>query len=105
MTGEDFIMLWANKDLRQCVLDMVKSITRNKQYQAALYRGVWRKIAKLDSDKTDEYYIRYAYCYIRRKYQLYIMPIPRAGRKPSEDSGIQRISYKIKHHTGFIANP
>ena len=56
MTGEEFMAVWCDCELRQYLVNVAKSFTRDKFLQEDLLQEAWLRISLQDRDKTCEYY-------------------------------------------------
>jgi len=56
MTGEDFMNVWNDIELRQYLVNVAKSFTRDKALQEDLLQEAWLRISQEDRDKTSDYY-------------------------------------------------
>jgi hypothetical protein len=95
MTGEQmFETLGQDAELRQLIVDLAKSFTREPKQQEALVHYAWMTVAEAGDGKTREYYMRLVYRVMRHKYTIYYMRRP--SRYVSDDAGIQRANRKVK---------
>lgn len=92
MTGAHFYGYWADGLFpRQMLVDIAKTITRTRRHQAELLYRAWMHIADLPDDKTEVYYFREGYRVMRHYYEVYLMDVPKVGRWPADDKGVQRV--------------
>jgi hypothetical protein len=104
MRGEDMVDVWFRYPfLRQAIVRLARSFVDDPRHQRWLITQAWIRISQeLGHDKTERYYLSEAYCRMRHKYEVYLMPEPKPWRKRSEDPGIQRARYHLRRITAPI---
>jgi hypothetical protein len=95
MTGERFVVMWRDRlKIRQAVVNIAKSFTRNRKSQAWLLRKAWITLAEAPWYWSDDAYISTAYAVMRHNYEIYVMELPKRHR--SDDPGTRRATRKMK---------
>ena len=94
MTGYYTYKLFDNHDFLQALDDFAGAFSRKKNIKKDLLACAWITIAEADHVYTDEYYIKLGYAVMRRKYELYYMPVP--IKYNSKDPGNRRCLEKVK---------
>jgi len=70
MTGEQFFCVWENKELRQYLVDIAKSFSKNMTIQEDLLQEAWLRISQCDHDRTTKYYMNQGFKAIDNAYHL-----------------------------------
>lgn len=95
MTAEEFYITWNDHpSVRQMLLDIAKSFTRNREHQAELYYRAWMHLAELTGDGTELYYFAEGYQVMSRYYTLYLMP-DEVSRWPADAPGLRRAKRRL----------
>lgn len=71
MTGEEFIKVWGNLNLRQYVIDQAKRHSQRIENQEDFVQEAWMAISEACYDNTDVYLKNIALNAIRRIYRKY----------------------------------
>jgi DNA-directed RNA polymerase specialized sigma24 family protein len=61
MTGDEFVATWADRELRQYVVDQARRHSKNPEDQEDYIQEAWMRIAEADANKTEAYYEDEAY--------------------------------------------
>lgn len=95
MTCAQFVDMWYSRPkIRQAMLNIAKSFTRNRKAQAWLYRKGCVAVSEKPWYWTDEAYISTAYAVMRHNYEIYVMELP--SRHRSDDPGTRRATRNMK---------
>jgi hypothetical protein len=94
LTGEEFLTLWASTELRQFIVDMAKSYTRDTGKRMHLMYMAWLAVGLHPFGKDSDYYCHVAAKRMGRQYEIYLMPLPK--RWKSDDPGKRRAIKFIK---------
>ena len=95
LTSNDFCKN-CTPELRQYIVDLSKSFTRDKTAQKDLLYTAWLVIDQEYGDSTEGHYMQLAHDSMLRKYKLYYMPQPKPFRYSGHDAGIQRVKRKLR---------
>jgi hypothetical protein len=70
MTGEQFFEVWKNRELRNYLIDVCKSFSKNMTIQEDLLQEAWLRISQCSHDKTTRYYMNQGFKAIDNAYHI-----------------------------------
>jgi len=99
LTSNDFCKN-CTPELRQYIVDLSKSFTRDKTAQKDLLYTAWLVIDQEYGDSTEVHYMELAHSAMLRKYKLYYLKHDRAEAdgyiRESRDTGVRRAKKKLR---------
>jgi DNA-directed RNA polymerase specialized sigma24 family protein len=98
MTTEQFMDLWEDKGLRQYLIGISKSFTKNMTIQEDLLQEAWLRISQAPAQKTREYYMNQGFKAIDNAYykEWRAWRLQRWGKEHRAING--RVGYTEKKH-------